>query len=121
MATRYMDDKTPKAMQGDVSIVSLPLPKGLEMKPLTEKTVLIGEGSSHHHVITADPHSKVLLGEFPDGRMFVNVLSGSATLSHLLMPSRTKANHDPITVGPGTWRFWGQTEYSELEDRPVID
>ena len=108
--------------QGDVSILKVSaLPDGIDLKPMREKTVNIGESRNHHHVAVADAGSQVLFADGGDGKTYMRIVSGTATLQHLAMPTRTKADHDPITMPAGDYVFGIQYEYDELADRKVID
>ena len=105
--------------QGDISILEIEMPNGLDWNSLIEHTVAYGETSGHRHVITAEREADVTFAEH-EGRVYVQVKKGTATLNHWT-PTKTKADHDPITLGVGSYQLFSQREFDELGERKVID
>jgi hypothetical protein len=95
--------------QGDVFIAPIPaVPKGAARRP---GVVLVeGELTGHSHRL-ARPDAGELLER--GGNLYLRVLADSATIIH--------QEHRAITLPRGTYRVWGQREYSPDEIRRVLD
>ena len=95
--------------QGDVFIASVPsLPRGA--KPRPGGVLVEGELTGHSHRVADLRTAEVL----QDGdRLFLRVLADAATIVH--------QEHGPITLSRGTYRVWGQREYSPEAIRRVLD
>lgn len=115
-------NKGDQAFQGDVSVIATTIPDEIKLKKMPEMTIHQGEQSNHFHVAVAERDSEILFSEpDADGKIYMRVVKGEALLQHLKMPTRTKADHDTITIPIGDYVFGSQYEYDEIEERRVID
>jgi hypothetical protein len=95
--------------QGDVFIASVPsLPRGAKLRP--GGVLVEGELTGHSHRV-ADLRTAEVLQH--GGELFLRVLADTATIVH--------QEHGPITLSRGTYRVWGQREYSPEAIRRVLD
>jgi hypothetical protein len=95
--------------QGDVFIGPLPsIPKGA--KPRPGGVLVEGELTGHSHRV-ADPRTAQVLEAGDD--LFLRVVADTATIIH--------QEHGPISLSRGTYRVWGQREYSPEAIRRVVD
>jgi hypothetical protein len=95
--------------QGDVFIAEVPsIPKGAKTR---QGGVLVeGEMTGHSHRVADLRTARVLES---GGNLFLRVLADTATIIH--------QEHGPITLRRGTYKVWGQREYSPEAIRRVLD
>jgi hypothetical protein len=95
--------------QGDVFIAPIPsIPKGAKLR---HGGVLVeGELTGHSHRV-ADLRSAEVLEAGAD--LFLRVRADTVRIIH--------QEHGPITLPRGTYRIWGQREYSPETIRRVLD
>jgi hypothetical protein len=95
--------------QGDVFIARVPnIPK--RAKPRPGGILIEGEATGHSHRVADLREAEVL----HDGdQLFLRVLAESATIVH--------QEHGPIELPRGSYRVWGQREYSPEAIRRVLD
>ncbi len=95
--------------QGDVFITPIrSIPKDAQPRP--SGVLVEGELTGHSHRV-ADPRTAEV---FQDGdELFLRVVGDTATIVH--------QEHGPITLARGTYRVWGQREYSPEAIRRVLD
>ncbi len=103
-----------QAFQGDVSIIKIEqADKKLNFKPLKNGFVVAeGEVSGHHHRLVADREAIVEIAQDENG-FYLNVKSGSVNLNH--------ESHATQTIEKGLYFIGKQWEYSEIEERRVLD
>jgi hypothetical protein len=95
--------------QGDVFIAPVAsIPRGA--KPRPTGVLIEGELTGHSHRVADLRDAEVL--EVGD-QLFLRVLADTATIVH--------QEHGPITLVQGTYRVWGQREYSPEAIRRVLD
>jgi hypothetical protein len=95
--------------QGDVFIAAVPsIPKGAKRRP--GGVLVEGEMTGHSHRV-ADLRSAEVLER--NGDLFLRVLADTTTIIH--------QEHGPITLSRGTYKVWGQREYSPGGIRNVAD
>jgi hypothetical protein len=95
--------------QGDVFIGPVPsIPRSA--KPRAGGVLVEGELTGHSHRVADLRTAEVL--EIGD-KLFLRVLADSTTIAH--------QEHGPITLTRGTYRVWGQREYSPEAIRRVVD
>jgi hypothetical protein len=95
--------------QGDVFIAPVPAaPKGA--KPSPGGVLVEGEVTGHSHRVADLRTAEVL--EAGD-ELFLRVLADATTIVH--------QEHGPIALPRGTYRVWGQREYSPEAIRRVLD
>jgi hypothetical protein len=95
--------------QGDVFIASIPsLPKSAKLRP--GGVLVEGEITGHSHRVADLRTAEVLEA---GGNLFLRVLADSTTIVH--------QEHGPIALPRGTYRVWGQREYSPEAIRRVLD
>lgn len=90
------------------------LPKDLKEKK--DNVLALGEHTGHKHVITVDrPETSMDLFEAEDGRVYMSILGGTATLKH--------EEHHPITFEEGVYEMKFEREYDYFmeEVKQVID
>lgn len=93
-------------IQGDVALHSTELPKAA--KNIKNRPLALGEVSGHAHVIEGDAE----LFEI-DGKTYVVVGSDGATLRHVKLKSKEKADHNDIILTPNTaYEVILQNEYN---------
>ena len=95
--------------QGDVFIAPIPnIPKSAKLRP--GGVLVEGEATGHSHRVANGRTAEVL----QDGdQLFLRVLADTATIIH--------QEHGPIALSRGTYRVWGQREYSPEAIRRVLD
>jgi hypothetical protein len=95
--------------QGDVFIAPVPsIPKGAKLR---QGGVLVeGELTGHSHRV-ADLRTAEVLEAGDD--LFLRVLADATKIIH--------QEHGPIVLPRGTYRIWGQREYSPEAIRRVLD
>ncbi len=95
--------------QGDVFIAPVPsIPKGAKLRP--NGVLVEGELTGHSHRVADLRTAEVL----QDGdHLFLHVLADAAAIVH--------QEHGPIALPRGTYRVWGQREYSPRGIRNVAD
>jgi hypothetical protein len=95
--------------QGDVFIAAVPsIPKGAKLR---QGGVLVeGELTGHSHRV-ADLRTAEVLEAGDD--LFLRVLAEATKIIH--------QEHGPIALPRGTYRIWGQREYSPEAIRRVLD
>jgi hypothetical protein len=95
--------------QGDVFLAPVrSVPAAAKARP--GGVLVEGELTGHSHRV-ADPRTADLLEAGDD--LFLRVLAEAATIVH--------QEHGPITLPRGTYRVWGQREYSPEAIRRVVD
>ena len=95
--------------QGDVFIIPVrSVPAGA--KPRPGGVLVEGEMTGHSHRV-ADLRAAAVLEA--GGELFLRVSADAATIVH--------QEHGPITLSRGTYRVWGQREYSPEAIRRVLD
>jgi hypothetical protein len=95
--------------QGDVFIASIgTLPTKAKRRP--SGVLVEGELTGHSHRL-ADLSTAELWEK--EGELFLRVLADCTTVIH--------QEHKPITLPRGTYRVWGQREYSPEAIRRVLD
>ena len=95
--------------QGDVFMAPVrSVPKGA--KPRPGGVLVEGELTGHSHRVADLRTAEVLEAR---GNLFLRVLAESTTIVH--------QEHGPITLSRGTYRVWGQREYSPGGIRNVAD
>lgn len=88
-------------IQGDVALRPSLLPTGA--KKIEKSPLAFGETSGHAHVIVSNDNTGVNYDLFEfEGKRFVCVGGDGATLQHMKLESRTKADHDAILLAPNT-------------------
>jgi hypothetical protein len=109
--------------QGDLLINKVDaLPQDIVLSPLNDCLVAEGEQSGHNHrLVPTDEQSIITYYKREDGFVYMNIVSGSATLGHWHGQTRDKADHEALTFTPGFYIIHPQREYDELGDRKVID
>jgi hypothetical protein len=95
--------------QGDVFIAPVrTIPRGARLRP--GGVLVEGELTGHSHRVADLRTAEVL----QDGdQLFLRVLADAATIVH--------QEHGPISLSRGTYRVWGQREYSPEAIRRVLD
>jgi len=102
--------------QGDVLLEKIEeIPTGA--KESTEN--ILAEGEVHGHVHEVFGGEVLEVGE----EMFVDIVEGNATLEHVLRGTRTKADHDKISIPTGKWKVTIQQQYDPYAKtaRKVMD
>ena len=95
--------------QGDVFIAPVAaIPRGAKFRP--GGVLVEGELTGHSHRV-ADPRAAEVLQSGDD--LFLRVIADTATIIH--------QEHGPIALSRGTYRVWGQREYSPQAIRRVLD
>ena len=95
--------------QGDVFIAPVPsIPRGA--KPRAGGVLVEGELTGHSHRVADLRTAEVLEA---NATLFLRVLADTTTIIH--------QEHGPITLPRGTYRVWGQREYSPEAIRRVLD
>jgi hypothetical protein len=95
--------------QGDVFIAAhSSIPK--TAKPRPNGVLVEGELTGHSHRVADLRTAEVLAANY---NLFLRVLADTATIVH--------QEHGPITLSRGTYRVWGQREYSPEAIRRVVD
>lgn len=97
-------------VQGDVALKSAELPKGATK--IKNRPLALGEVSGHAHVIKGDAEIFEI-----DGKMFVVAGSDGATLRHIKLETKKKADHNDIVLTSNTaYEVILQNEYNpEIE------
>jgi len=98
---------------GDLMVKEISeLPK--QLKKLNHNVLAHGE-SGHRHVVVADRPASVELLESIDGKTYMKVLGGNASLTH--------EEHKTITITPGFYVVEHETEfdYFQAEIKRVRD
>lgn len=105
------------ARHGDLNFRRLEkLPKRLKKKQGENSFVLaLGEHTGHSHVITKDREETSLEVFEKDGKTYLSISYGSATITH--------EEHKPITFSPGIYEMGFEREYDYFmeEIKQVID
>ncbi len=104
-------------IQGDVALRQIDnLPEGLTEDKA--RVLALGEMSGHGHTITKQ--AKLLKDS--NGRMYVSA-NATASLEHVLLESRTRADHDALTLDKGCYEVILQNEYNPYakEMQRVLD
>lgn len=109
-----------QAYQGDVSLIRAnseirKFAKKVSFTSLPENGLVVAEGevTGHKHVIVKETEDAVIdFGQDQNG-YYLNVKKGNAVITH--------EEHKHQTLGEGLWFVGKQWEYSNLEDRQVID
>ena len=111
----YKDGDPKQMYQGDVSIIKVEK-AGCSFSPVPKEGVVVGHSESgHYHRIVKERGAELEFGEDKEG-FFLRVNSGGAKIVH------EKADgHEAQTLGKGLYFFGKQYEYSDFEDRPVLD
>jgi hypothetical protein len=95
--------------QGDVFIAPVPtIPRSAKFRP--GGVLVEGELTGHSHRV-ADLRTVEVLQDGDE--LFLRVSADTATIVH--------QEHGPITLSRGTYRVWGQREYSPEAIRRVLD
>ncbi len=95
--------------QGDVFIAPVPsIPRRARLRP--GGVLVEGELTGHSHRVADLRTAEVLEA---DDSLFLRVLADTTTVVH--------QEHGPITLARGTYRIWGQREYSPEAIRRVLD
>lgn len=82
-------------VQGDVALRPAALPE--KAQKISKRPLALGEVSGHAHVVDGDFD----LFEV-DGQTFVSVGNDGASLLHIKIESKSKADHEPIILAPNT-------------------
>ena len=102
--------------QGDVSFIKIDkLPTSIKLKQLPKNGYVVAEGETtfHKHLLVADKTSEVLYGTDENNNLYMEIKSGTATITH--------EEHKEITFEQGIYFIGKQVEYDELGDRQVKD
>lgn len=103
--------------QGDVPILKgITPPKGLKFTKLPEEGLVVMEGevSGHHHRVQVKDRVDLKDISFAqDEKGYYLKVGTEAMLTH--------PEHDTIKLDKGIYFFGSQWEYSELENKKVID
>lgn len=104
--------------QGDVLLRKVESHKIENWIKKEDKCVAYGEHSGHAHVATGDCDVFEI-----EGNMYVVVGNDGGKLEHLHLPTKSKADHDLLTLSEGVYEVILQNQYnpySRLMER-VID
>ena len=94
-------------VQGDVALRRIDtLPKGLIKD--NKKVVALGEISGHAHTVS----ERAELFKDSQGRMFISVGHEGATLDHVKLDNKLKADHNPLMLEQGYYEVILQNEYN---------
>ena|SRR3990167_10925376 len=101
--------------QGDISILKVEKAE-CEFSPLPDEGLIVGHSESgHHHKVVKDREAEVEFGKDNEG-FFLRVKSGTVQLVH-----EKTDGHDTQVLDKGLYFIGKQYEYTDFEDRIVLD
>lgn len=92
--------------QGDVIIKPVGLSVTVRSKVRPDGVLATGEATGHAHRLAE--HSDGLLYEAEDGRLYLHVRKGGATIEH--------EEHQPLTLPPGDYEVGRVREYDHFSE-----
>jgi hypothetical protein len=111
----YKDGDLRQSYQGDISIIKVKK-SDIELQPMKGLGLVVGHSKTgHHHTIVREKDAELEFGEDKDG-FFLRVKSGEAKIIH-----EKQNGHEEQRLRLGLYFFGKQYEYTDFEDRPVID
>jgi hypothetical protein len=89
-------------IQGDVALRVSKLPEGA--KKITNRPLALGETSGHAHVVVAEKKADnyELFSDPKTGKTYVSVGADGATLQHMKLATKQKADHNALVLAPNT-------------------
>ena len=117
MIKHYENGDTRQKYQGDMSILKIDkIDKDISFIPLKKNRLIVGHSESgHNHVLIKEKGADIEIAQDEKG-YFIRVNSGSAKIVH-----EKVGGHETQTIEQGISFIGHQYEYSDLEDRIVID
>ena len=111
---QYKNGDIRQKYQGDISIIQVDKAE-CEFSPLEDRIIVGHSESGHNHVVVKEREASVDVGQDKEG-YFIRVNSGKAHVVH-----EKVGGHKTQTIEQGIYFFGKQYEYSDSEDKKVID